>query len=86
MYAQAFVTQVGAAFPLFSEQMYARLGNQWASTLVGFLALAIVSPSLIAVIVHLISWTVPADVCALPARRADPQEEPLRSRTLLRQG
>ena len=46
MYAQAFATQVGAAFPLFSEQMYARLGNQWASTLVGFLALAIVSSSL----------------------------------------
>lgn len=32
----------GAAFPLFIEQMYHRLGNQWASTLLAFIALAIV--------------------------------------------
>lgn len=30
----------GAAFPLFTTQMYARLGINWASTLVAFLALA----------------------------------------------
>jgi len=31
----------GAAFPLFSRQMFQRLGNQWSLTLVAFLALAI---------------------------------------------
>lgn len=30
----------GAAFPLFTTQMYEALGVNWASTLVGFLALA----------------------------------------------
>jgi len=30
---------VGAGFPLFAGQMYHRLGNEWASTLLGFLAL-----------------------------------------------
>ncbi|KAJ8591494.1 MFS general substrate transporter [Rhizopogon salebrosus TDB-379] len=29
----------GAVFPLFATQMYARLGPQWASTLLGFIAL-----------------------------------------------
>jgi hypothetical protein len=29
----------GAAFPLFATQMYAKLGTQWASSLLGFLAL-----------------------------------------------
>ncbi|CAO1618492.1 unnamed protein product [Sympodiomycopsis kandeliae] len=29
----------GAGFPLFAKQMYARLGTQWASTLLAFLAL-----------------------------------------------
>ncbi|WVR09419.1 hypothetical protein IAU60_006486 [Kwoniella sp. DSM 27419] len=29
----------GAAFPLFASQMYAKLGTQWASSLLGFLAL-----------------------------------------------
>ncbi|CEH12583.1 Synaptic vesicle transporter SVOP and related transporters (major facilitator superfamily) [Ceraceosorus bombacis] len=29
----------GAGFPLFAAQMYARLGTQWASSLLGFLAL-----------------------------------------------
>lgn len=33
---------VGAGFPLFSTQMYLRLGNEWASTLLAFLALALV--------------------------------------------
>ncbi|KAI9364197.1 major facilitator superfamily domain-containing protein [Pilaira anomala] len=32
----------GAAFPLFIVQMYHRLNNQWASTLLAFIALAIV--------------------------------------------
>lgn len=32
----------GAAFPLFINQMYANLGNQWASTLLAFISLAIV--------------------------------------------
>ncbi|ORE07526.1 MFS general substrate transporter [Rhizopus microsporus var. microsporus] len=32
----------GAAFPLFIEQMYDRLGDQWASTLLAFISLAIV--------------------------------------------
>ncbi|KAE9393585.1 MFS general substrate transporter [Gymnopus androsaceus JB14] len=32
----------GAGFPLFANQMYARLGPEWASTLLGFLALAMV--------------------------------------------
>ncbi|KAI8376060.1 major facilitator superfamily domain-containing protein [Radiomyces spectabilis] len=32
----------GAAFPLFIVQMYHRLGNQWASTLLAFISLAIV--------------------------------------------
>lgn len=31
----------GAAFPLFSRQMFERLGNQWALSLSAFLALAI---------------------------------------------
>ncbi|CAO0795132.1 unnamed protein product [Mucor circinelloides] len=31
----------GAAFPLFINQMYARLNNQWASTLLAFISLAI---------------------------------------------
>ncbi|KAF9260712.1 MFS general substrate transporter [Marasmius fiardii PR-910] len=30
----------GAVFPLFATQMYEALGNQWASTLLGFVALA----------------------------------------------
>ena len=29
----------GAAFPLFANQMYSKLGTQWASSLLGFLAL-----------------------------------------------
>lgn len=33
---------VGAGFPLFSTQMYERLGNEWASTLLAFLALVLV--------------------------------------------
>ncbi|CAH0053558.1 unnamed protein product [Clonostachys solani] len=32
----------GAAFPLFTRQMYDRLGNQWASSIPAFLALACV--------------------------------------------
>ncbi|KAI8891056.1 MFS general substrate transporter [Backusella circina FSU 941] len=32
----------GAAFPLFINQMYYNLGNQWASTLLAFISLAIV--------------------------------------------
>ncbi|KAG1145966.1 hypothetical protein G6F37_005173 [Rhizopus arrhizus] len=32
----------GAAFPLFITQMYHNLGNQWASTLLAFISLAIV--------------------------------------------
>jgi hypothetical protein len=32
----------GAAFPLFINQMYHRLNNQWASTLLAFISLAIV--------------------------------------------
>ncbi|KAJ8591490.1 hypothetical protein M405DRAFT_764751 [Rhizopogon salebrosus TDB-379] len=35
----------GAAFPLFATQMYDRLGPQWASTLLGFIAL-ILMPTL----------------------------------------
>lgn len=31
----------GAAFPLFINQMYARLNNQWASTLLAFISIAI---------------------------------------------
>ncbi|KAI9487756.1 MAG: major facilitator superfamily domain-containing protein [Benjaminiella poitrasii] len=31
----------GAAFPLFINQMYARLNNEWASTLLAFISLAI---------------------------------------------
>ena len=30
---------VGAVFPLFASQMYQRLGNEWASTLLAFLSL-----------------------------------------------
>lgn len=30
---------VGAAFPLFAEQMYLRLGLEWASSLLAFLAI-----------------------------------------------
>jgi hypothetical protein len=33
---------VGAGFPLFASQMYARLGNEWASTLLAFLSLLFV--------------------------------------------
>lgn len=33
---------VGAGFPLFSTQMYEKLGNQWASSLLAFLALVLV--------------------------------------------
>jgi multidrug resistance protein len=33
---------VGAAFPLFARQMYERLGTPWASSLLGFIALAMV--------------------------------------------
>lgn len=33
---------VGAGFPLFSTQMYVKLGNEWASTLLAFLALLLV--------------------------------------------
>lgn len=29
----------GAGFPLFASQMYEKLGTQWASSLLGFLAL-----------------------------------------------
>ncbi|KAL0571990.1 hypothetical protein V5O48_009970 [Marasmius crinis-equi] len=32
----------GAAFPLFAQQMYEGLGSQWASSLLGFVALAMV--------------------------------------------
>jgi multidrug resistance protein len=32
---------VGAAFPLFARQMYDSLGTQWASSLLGFVALAL---------------------------------------------
>ncbi|CAO1628434.1 unnamed protein product [Parajaminaea phylloscopi] len=32
----------GAGFPLFARQMYMKLGTQWASSLLGFLALAMV--------------------------------------------
>ncbi|ORY76374.1 major facilitator superfamily domain-containing protein [Protomyces lactucae-debilis] len=39
---QSFLRNVFAsAFPLFGRQMYANLGNQWASSLLGFLALAL---------------------------------------------
>jgi hypothetical protein len=31
---------MGSAFPLFTAQMYERLGINWASTLIAFLALA----------------------------------------------
>lgn len=31
----------GAGFPLFAGQMFERLGTQWASSLLGFLALAL---------------------------------------------
>ena len=30
---------VGAVFPLFASQMYHKLGNEWASTLLAFLSL-----------------------------------------------
>ncbi|KAI9738449.1 MAG: hypothetical protein M1818_005346 [Claussenomyces sp. TS43310] len=33
---------VGAGFPLFSTQMYEKLGNEWASSLLAFLALVLV--------------------------------------------
>lgn len=33
---------VGTGFPLFAKQMYSRLGYEWASTLLGFLALLFV--------------------------------------------
>ncbi|KAI7487631.1 MFS general substrate transporter [Hortaea werneckii] len=33
---------VGAGFPLFASQMYERLGNEWASTLLAFLSLLFV--------------------------------------------
>ncbi|KAK7950919.1 major facilitator superfamily domain-containing protein [Apiospora aurea] len=33
---------VGAGFPLFANQMYRKLGNEWASSLLGFLALLLV--------------------------------------------
>ncbi|KAL3456047.1 major facilitator superfamily domain-containing protein [Aspergillus heterothallicus] len=33
---------VGAGFPLFATQMYERLGKQWASSLLGFLAILLV--------------------------------------------
>lgn len=32
----------GAAFPLFAHQMYEALNPRWASTLLGFVALAMV--------------------------------------------
>ena len=32
----------GAAFPLFSSQMYDALNPRWASTLIGFVALAMI--------------------------------------------
>jgi hypothetical protein len=31
----------GAGFPLFATQMYAKLGTQWASSLLGFIALVL---------------------------------------------
>jgi len=31
----------GGGFPLFGSQLYAKLGPQWASSLVGFIALAL---------------------------------------------
>ena len=31
----------GAGFPLFATQMYEKLGTQWASSLLGFIALAL---------------------------------------------
>lgn len=33
---------VGAIFPLFSDQMYVKLGNEWATTLLAFLSLLLV--------------------------------------------
>lgn len=33
---------VGACFPLFGSQMYARLGNEWATSLLAFVAIAFV--------------------------------------------
>lgn len=33
---------VGAGFPIFAEQMYTRLGYEWASSLLGFLAILLV--------------------------------------------
>ena len=35
-----FRSLFGAAFPLFAEQMYAKLGTPWATSLLGFLAVA----------------------------------------------
>ncbi|KAI0475657.1 major facilitator superfamily domain-containing protein [Xylariaceae sp. FL0804] len=32
----------GAGFPLFASQMYERLGNEWASSLLGFLAILLI--------------------------------------------
>lgn len=32
---------VAAAFPLFTTQMYERMGVQWASTLIGLIALVL---------------------------------------------
>lgn len=31
----------GAGFPLFASQMYSKLGTQWASSLLGFIALVL---------------------------------------------
>lgn len=33
---------VGAGFPLFASQMYGKLGNEWASTLLAFLSILFV--------------------------------------------
>lgn len=44
-YSSCFLTHhqvrniVGCAFPLFAEQMYTKLGLEWASTLLAFLAI-----------------------------------------------
>jgi len=40
-------SSVGAAFPLFSKQMFVNLGVQWAGTLLGCLALIMVPIPLI---------------------------------------
>jgi MFS transporter, DHA1 family, multidrug resistance protein len=46
--ANAFVRSfVAAAFPLFSTYMYESLGVQWASSLLGFLCLALVPAPLL---------------------------------------